>query len=280
MAKDNLIISGFVGYRQTQIKPYVESIAANVPGCKLVMAVAGTDSETLKYLHDRGWETINLPMAAEIPVHVMRFLAIYDYLKDHWQDYNLVISTDVKDVVFQSNPFDWLSQHLVGNYKLVAGSESIRYCHEPWGNDNLLQTYGEYVHSQFKNNVIYNVGTLGGYSEYIKDLTFNIFFNSIQRPIPIVDQAVFNVLLQTQPYKDVTLFAEQRLGWACQAGTVVDPAKIASFRPYLTEPEPVWRDGRVLTSDGLRQFAIVHQYDRVPSWRDQILNNYRNKNEF
>lgn len=277
MAKENLIISGFVGYRLPQIRPYVESIDANVTGCKLVMAVANTDSETLNYLHNHGWETINLPVTAEIPVHVMRFLAIYDYLKDRWQNYNLIVSTDVKDVVFQNNPFSWLSENLVGNYKLVAGSESIRYCHEPWGNENLLQTYGEYVHSQFKNNIIYNVGTLGGYSEYIKDLTFNIFFNSIQRPIPIVDQAVFNVLLQTQPYKAITLFADQSTGWACQAGTVADPTKIVNFRPYLTEPEPIWRHGQVLTGDGQTQFAIVHQYDRVPSWREQILSKYGNK---
>lgn len=276
MAKENLIISGFVGYRIPQIKPYVESIKKNVTSkCKLVMAVGRTDSDTIDYLKTSGWEVINLPIIAEIPVHVMRFLAIYDYLKDNWQKYNLIVSTDVKDIVFQLDPFDWLTENLVGDYKIVAGSESIRYCHEPWGNENLLQTYGEYVHAQFKENIIYNVGTLGGYSEYIKDLTFNIFFNSVQRPISIVDQAVYNVLLQTQPYKNITLFAEQRSGWACQAGTTVDPAKISNFRPHLTEPEPIWYDGTVLTCDKKTKFVIVHQYDRVPEWRDKILTQYR-----
>ena len=112
--------------------------------------------------------------------------------------------------------------------------------------------------------------SLGGKAEYIKDLVFQIFFNGINRPIPIVDQAVYNVLLQTQPYKGVTFFANQLHGWACQAGTTVDPSKIEGFRPNLTEAEPVWKDGKVYTADG-NLFSIVHQYDRVPEWKKLAL---------
>jgi hypothetical protein len=152
------------------------------------------------------------------------------------------------------------------------------YKDEPWGNDNLFQTYGTYVHELFKNNKIYNVGTIGGDAEYVKDLVFNIFTNATNRPIPIVDQAVYNVLLQTQPYKDVTLFADQWLGWACQAGTTVDPSKINAFRPYLVEKEPVFKDGKVLTSLG-RPFSIVHQYDRVPEWKQFVAKKYNQEDQ-
>ena len=164
------------------------------------------------------------------------------------------------------------------NFKLVAGSESIRYKDESWGNDNLMQAYGPYVHERFKDNIIYNVGTLGGKAEYIKDLVFQIFFNGINRPIPIVDQAVYNVLLQTQPYKGVTFFANQLHGWACQAGTTVDPSKIEGFRPNLTEAEPVWKDGKVYTADG-NLFSIVHQYDRVPEWKKYYMEKYEQEDE-
>jgi hypothetical protein len=137
-----------------------------------------------------------------------------------------------------------------------------------------MQTYGQYVYDLFKDNVIYNVGTLGGDAQYIKDLVFNIFTNAVNRPIPIVDQAVFNVLIHTQPFMNVTLFADQVDGWACQAGTTVDPSKIESFRPFLTEEEPMFDNGVVWTAKR-DMFAIVHQYDRVPAWKKYIQEKYK-----
>jgi hypothetical protein len=207
------------------------------------------------------------------PVHVARFLTIYDFLKNTWQNYNHVVTTDVKDVYFQTNPITWLELNLKDK-KLVAGSEGMRYKDEPWGNENLMQAYGPYVHELFKNNEIYNVGTIGGVSEYVKDMMFNILFNAINRPIPICDQAVYNVLIQTQPFKDVTYFAKQLDGWACQAGTTVDPSKIESFRSHLLESEPKFENGIVKTSLG-KTFAIVHQYDRVPEWKEFIKQKYQ-----
>lgn len=273
MAKKNLIISAFTGYRFEHLRPYVHSIRDNVPDTDLVMVVGNTDDNTKQQLTSLGWQLVDLPSLNTVPIHVLRFLPMYNFLHEHADQYQYVVSTDVKDVVFQSNPFAWLQQNL-GEHKLVAGSEALRYCDEPWGDDNLRSTYGGYVYERFKTNTIYNVGTLGGRSDYMRDLFFNLFYNSIGRPIPIVDQAVFNVMIQTQPYRDQVLFAEQRMGWACQAGTVADPNKMSYFRPNLLEPEPVWRDGQVYTSND-QPFVIVHQYDRVPAWSKAILGQYQ-----
>ena len=108
----------------------------------------------------------------------------------------------------------------------------------------------------------------------------NIFTNATNRPIPIVDQAVYNVLINTQPYKDVVYFADQKDGWACQAGTTVDPSKISGFRPHLTESEPIWEDNLVKTGEDTyickkgTPFVIVHQYDRVPEWKKFVMEKY------
>ena len=237
MAEKNLIIGAFTGYTYNQLKPWVESVEEVTLGKEVdkVMVVGEASNETKQILIDKGWILQDMPKM-NIPVHVLRFLSIYDYLETHWKKYQYVVTTDVKDVYFQSNPFDWLEQKLLGTTnKLVAGSESMLYMDEPWGSENLWQTYGPYVYEIFSKNKIYNVGTIGGASEYVKDLVFNIFTNATNRPIPIVDQAVYNVLLNTQPYKDITFFANQCDGWACQAGTTVDPSKIEQFRPAQTE---------------------------------------------
>jgi hypothetical protein len=279
----NLIIGGFTNYNYNQLKPWVESICEVMPDAHKVMCVGNASLETRAILANKGFELVDMPNA-NIPVHVLRFFSIYEYLRTNWKKFNLVVTTDVKDVYFQTDPFKWLDYHNIGvkdMHQIVAGSESMLYKDEPWGNDNLMQCYGEHIHNIFKNNEIYNVGTLGGSAEYIKDLVFNIFTNATNRPIPIVDQAVYNVLIQTQPYKDITLFAPQSAGWAVQAGTTVDPSKIDMFRPFLTESEPIFEDGVVKTSKG-KPFCIVHQYDRVPEWKKFVMNKYNQEdpNEF
>lgn len=278
MAEKNLIIGGFTNYNYNQLKPWVESIN-EVCGNNVdkVLVVGNTSNETRETLKEKGFILVDM-IQANVPIHVLRFLTIFNYLKDNWEKYTYVVTTDVKDVYFQSNPFDWLRKRIPVGWKLVAGSESIAYKDEAWGNDNLMQAYGPYVYEMFKNNEIYNVGTLGGHSEYVKDLVFNIFINAINRPIQICDQAVFNVLISTQPYKDIVVYAKQLDGWACQAGTTVDPSKIEKFRPYLLEKEPKFVDGKVLTANG-EEFVIVHQYDRVPEWKKYVMQKYKQEDD-
>jgi hypothetical protein len=244
------------------------------------MCVSSIDTDTRNWLEEKGFKLIEMP-ELNVPVHVLRFLSIYEYLRNNWQEYDYVITTDVKDVIFQRNAFKFLDYHNIGvrdMKQLVAGSECLRYKDEAWGNDNLMQAYGPYIHSLFKDEVIFNVGVLGGSSEYMKDLVFNIFTNAINRPIAICDQAVFNVLLNTQPYKDATMKASMSFAWACQAGTVADPTKIAGFRPNLTEKEPVFKDGKFYTDAG-EEFYIVHQYDRVPEWKKFVAEKYEQADE-
>jgi hypothetical protein len=273
LGKKNLIIGGCTNYGINELKPWVLSINEHMPDAKKVMCVGNASSVTRGWLVEQGFEVVDMPQA-NIPVHVLRFLSIYEYLREHWQEFDYVITTDVKDVYFQKNAFHEVERCCgESGYELICGSECLKYKDESWGNENLMQAYGPYIHNLFKDETIYNVGVLGGRSEYVKDLVFNIFTNGINRPIPIVDQAVFNVLINTQPYKDCILKAQMTQGFACQAGTVADPSKIAGFRPNLLEDEPVWDNGIVKTKEG-REFYIVHQYDRVPEWKNHILKKY------
>ena len=278
----NLIIGGVYGYGINQLKPWVLSINEVCDeNVDKIMCISNISEETKNWLIEQGFGLIDMPRAAinEIPVHVLRFLSIFHYLRDTYKDYKYVITTDVKDVYFQKNPFQHMEELLKDtDKKLIAGSEGMIYKDEPWGDRNLMEAYGPYVYDLVKDSEIYNVGTIAGYSEYVKDLVFNIFTNAVNRPIPIVDQAVYNVLLNTQPYKDATLFLKQESGWAMQAGTTADPSKIKSFRPFLTEAEPVFEDGIVRTNQKL-DFTIVHQYDRVPEWKKFVMKRYKQEDE-
>ena len=270
MASKNLIIGGFTNYGINQLKPWVIS-AKEVAGDNDVVLVYGNATqETLDWLRSQGVILFPMLVVPNIPIHVLRFLSIYEYLENNWFDYNYVVTTDVKDVYFQADPFTFLNGR-----KIVIASEGLRYKDEPWGNENLHQAYGQYVYDKFKNNEIFNVGTCGGKSEYVKDMVFHIFTNGINRPIPIVDQAVFNVLINTQPFKDVIQKTTQ---WAAELGTIMDPSKIDQFRPNLLFPEPVFENGLLKDWTG-QTFPIVHQYDRVPELKKFVQEKYGQQDE-
>lgn len=265
MASKNLIIGGFTNYGIDQLKPWVISAKQVAVDNDVVLVYGNATDETLDWLVEQNVVIVPMLQAQNVPIHVLRFLSIYEYLDKHWQYYDYVVTTDVKDVYFQADPFKFLVDR-----KLVIASEGLKYKDEPWGNENLFQAYGPYVYEKFKDNEIFNVGTFGGKSEYVKDMVFHIFTNGINRPIPICDQAVFNVLLNTQPFKNIVTKTTQ---WAAELGTIMDPSKIEQFKPNLLCDEPIWEDGKLKYSDGL-VFPIVHQYDRVPVLKKFVQEKY------
>lgn len=282
----SLIIGAMTNYNFEQVRPWVRSIEmSGFEGDKVMIVLNGsydTVQELIKHdfdviafgRDDENKRFVHKPFG-NLTIHLERFLHIYNYLAEDnkWMEYDSVITTDVKDVVFQSNPIEWITD-INGWPTLIVGSESIRYQDEPWGNQNLLDCYGPYFHNMFKHKEIYNVGVLAGNSENIKDLALNIFLNGLNRPIPIVDQAVFNMLIQGQPYLDSTYYMDQASGWALHAGTTADPTKIDAFRPYLTEYEPIIKDGIAYTHSE-KKFCVFHQYDRIPGIREQVLELYK-----
>lgn len=274
MAK-NLIIGGFTNYGINELKPWVLSAKEVAPNDDVVLLYGNASQETIDWVKDQGVITAPMIHVPNIPIHVLRFLSIYEFLHQNYEEYQYVVTTDVKDVYFQTSPFDYMKKIFwPGSFsRLIIASEGLKYKDEPWGSRNLYQAYGPYVYDKFKDNEIYNVGTFGGFSEYVKDMVFNIFTNAINRPIPIVDQAVFNVLINTQPFKDISV---STVDWACEAGTVADPSKIESFRPNLLCDEPKVENGLVTYNDV--PFSIVHQYDRVPEWKKFVQEKYGQNN--
>ena len=241
------------------------------------------DKETVGKIADAGFDIIafnqdtngNLTYESSMMVHVERFFHIYQLLKDN--EYRYVITTDVKDVVFQRNPSKWLEENLPeGVEDLVFSSESMKYKDEPWGNQNLLETFGPQIYEDFKDHTIFNVGVLAGQGYAMKDLMMNIFAACMHRPIKICDQSTFNFLISQHPYLSTSMYTRSEDGWACQLGTTADPSKLEQFRPFLLEPSPKLEGDKVLTSEGI-EYIIVHQYDRVPEWKKVIEAKYDDK---
>ena len=275
----DLIVGCATNYDWSKLKYWVNSINRSGFEGDKVLILMNCDKDTVKKISDSGFSIIafnqdangNLSYNSNMMVHVERFFHIYQLLKDNL--YRYVITTDVKDVVFQQNPSVWLENNFTDNDDLVFSSESMKYKDEPWGNQNLLETFGPQIYEDFKNHTIFNVGVLAGRGYAMKDLMMNIFASCMHRPIKICDQSTFNFLISQHPYLKTSKYTKSEDGWACQLGTTADPSKIEQFRPFLLEPSPKMEGDKVLTSEG-KEYIIVHQYDRVPEWKKVIEEKY------
>jgi hypothetical protein len=276
----DLIVGCATNYDWSKLKYWINSInESGFTGDKFLVLM-NCDKETVQKVTDADFSIIafnqdangNLTYESKMMVHVERFYHIYQLLRDN--EYRYVITTDVKDVIFQKNPSEWLEINLPeGHEDLVFSSESMRYKDEPWGNQNLLETFGPQIYEDFKKNTIFNVGVLAGRGYAMRDLMMNIFASCIHRPIKICDQSTFNFLISQHPYLKTSMYTKSEDGWACQLGTTADPSKIEQFRPFLLEPSPKLDGDKVVTSEGI-EYTIVHQYDRVPEWKKVIEEKY------
>ena len=261
----DLILGSFSGYSYNIIEPWVRSIRKTDFDGDVVVIVGNTDSITIQklifndikivFMADilKKCEVTNL---SNIPIHSERFFFFYEFLKQHKHDYRYAIVTDMKDVIFQSNPSRWLSYNKIND--IVISTEGLLYKDEPWGNQN-LQDVCPYYYNDFKDKIIYNVGVIAGNLNALSDLYLNIY-----KPSGFVEQAYFNVYIHTYPIKDYIQFCQLASGFCCNLGTLMDPNKMELFRPLLLEKEPIFKDGLFKTHDEI-PFVIAHQWERCDS---------------
>ena len=290
----DLIIGGATNYSWNELQYWINSIKKSGFDGDVVLVGTNMKKETIDKLTSLGVrlslygnknEAGDVEAKSGLPPHVERFFYIWDFLSKTKETYNHVIVTDTRDVIFQTNPSDWLKENM-WVHELVAASEGMRYKNEPWGNTNLFQSFGGYFHNKLKDNYIFNVGVIAGTQIYVTSLMLMIFQMSLGRPIQIVDQAVYNFILDLPVIKKYTQFTYATDSWAINLGTTLEAVKAGSgdlgkyasdpvgMKEYMMNYEDVQPkildDGSVVNDKGLK-YAVVHQWDRVPALKEKIM---------
>jgi hypothetical protein len=258
----DIILAASKGFDWNQISPWVRSLRNTGYGGDVTIILYDGRAEVVEKSAEYGVEVF--PMQTPNSVYNGRFFDFYRALVG--RTYRFAVITDLRDVWFQSDPTKWLLSNL--SKPLLASSESIRYKDETWGKQN-IQTAFPQLAEALLDRCIYNVGVLAGQMSYVRDLCLAISFFAKSSGCPVADQAAFNVILGLESYKSCVQLAGSEDGFACQLGTTADPRKINHFRPLLLEPQPILGTNGITTSTGTL-FCIVHQYDRVPAWRDYL----------
>lgn len=297
MEKD-LIIGAASGYDWDKLKYWVKSIRKSGFVGDVVLVGTNMTKETIEKLTEEGVmlslygvkkENGDIVSHTNNAPHVERFFYLWNYLNITKEQYRFVIATDTRDVIFQSNPSLWIENALVF-HSLVASSEGMRYKNEVWNDRNLIETFGPFFHNQLKDKYINNVGVLAGDMLHVKGLLLLIFQMSINRPIPIVDQAVYNFILHTPPFDNDTFFTTNDDGWGVNLATSVEAVKAGSgdigmlckdnateFAKYTMnyeDTQPNISDDGIVNNKHNAPFVVVHQWDRVPSLKEKVENLY------
>lgn len=196
-----------------------------------------------------------------------------------WWYHRYVIMTDVRDVIFQSDPSEWLHERATNGYPLpfikpfiIAPSENIMFEDEAWNKKNAVDSHGPVVYNELlKDREAYNVGTIAGTYDVMTNLAYSIYAMTTGRAYP-ADQSSFNVLIAST-FKEYTQCCSMQLGWAAQCGTSFDPTK-SYLWPHLIHGQPTWWRDETLTTAGLQKFVIVHQWDRNPTLKAYFSQKY------
>jgi len=247
------ILGCITKYNVDDIKPYVESIIrSGFSGDKLMLCY-DISQQTIDYLHKNGW----LVVTSELQEHIIlqRFRDVYALL--HQYETDIIIWTDVKDVVFQKDPTEWLNKNMVGN--ILAFSECVRLKDDAWAVVNSGTSFPMEWELGMKNEISYCAGTIVGKKNNIRDLFIEIYrwSKATENPQQLSDQAAYNILLRLENFKSSVQFVNQEEGFITQLGTVW----IKRNELPITEPTPIYEDGKFYNQKR-EEFYIVHQYDR------------------
>ena len=281
MKKDLIISSLSKNYLWSELKCWINSIKKTTYSGDILFFCYNFDGteDTLQKLKDHNIEVV-LPNNtylgegcdkfvfnsghitkdnSHIAIHNVRFFHIWQYLNECNIDYDRIINTDIRDIVFQYNPSDWLDKNLKKN--ILAPCEEVLYKNQNWNITNSFKSFGPYVYEYIlKESFVCNAGSFAAKKEQFKNLCIINYLMSNNTGIN-ADQAGLNVLFNV--LKNDTQLARMNDGWAFQAGGVNDS------KDYYQIKNDV-----IYTKESNVPYCILHQYDRVPELKTLINKKY------
>jgi hypothetical protein len=255
-----LVLGAAVGFDVAQVRVFVESLRANYAGDVLLL-IRWPGVRVARYLKSRRIRVIRVFQTRSFTrsVHARRYAIYLEFLRARLSRYDQVMISDVRDVVFQRNPFDGIASPKCHFY-LESAVRTI-------GEDptNLRWVSGCFSAYEAERLAACRIScsgiTIGGTAAIVAYLELmveriRVLPWRIYRQIGHgYDQAIHNYL--------VHLAAEV-------AGIVVENNR--HIATMALEPRTFYRLDRQSLIHGPDDhlFAICHQYDRFPDLRKAV----------
>lgn len=199
-------------------------------------------------------------------------------LKNVSDQYDYVLTTDVKDVVFQEDPFPKLIAKM-GNKDALFTSENIVIAAEPWNQNVLFQLFGGEVCDKVREFDVINSGVMFGRPNFLADV--NRLMYDITHCLTgekIRDQAALQYL-----YYFLDLVKERSIlsdgnDYIVTHLAVAGPTHYYdawNFRTSLKCGHAEMDEQNVIVKNpNGNVYSIIHQYNRCERWNELINKKY------
>ena len=253
--RKNLLIGAITNYGWDDIAPFFNSyVQAGFENCECVMFTGGMLERTVAKMRSCGVDVRPIPeeLLPE-PIINTRWKIYADFLSDNRDKYNMVITADVRDVIFQQDLFKLCddSKPFLG-IALEDGLIGENGTNTKW----IIDAYGNEIYQELKDETIICVGTVWGKAEeFLKysQIMSDILNSEWAARRNVIEQAVGNYII----YHD-KMFAD-----------VLSPSTNADgpvMTIGLTDTKDIHTDSAGNVLNGKDQIAaVVHQYDRKPN---------------
>ena len=261
MADGNLILGTAAGYHFGDVRPFLRSLDESGFTGRVVLFVSETTRDTERMA---ACGAVLLPLSppaelAHLPCNAQRHFRCLDHLESRAERFDRILLTDVRDVIFQSDPFalPWADGlHCV----LEDRRMTLGRC--PHNSHWIRRHLGGDVLARLADRPISCSGTVLGDHDsvvrYLRALTARMLPFAGGERMAGFDQGVHNLLVHELP--------------PCRV-TVHDNAGPVLTLGYTKGEPELDAEGFVLNEAGQRP-TLVHQYDRKPELFGRIRRRY------
>ena len=254
--KKNLLIAGYTGYNTVdKVEDFVESFGHVRRDEDEMCIIYDNRTEINDYLDQFDWVIQLKKERTATCNYVNRFLWFSEVIDT--ADHQSFITADIRDVIFQSNPFEWMENKLEKDF--IFSDEGVAHYGTEGGKWNMAQAeagFPELAQNLKKKNV-HNVGVMGG-NKKLGKICYRVWDMCSGRHAPltrkveefIIDQAAFNILTHLTEEKAFGQPSTAKDDWVLTMATSPEAVK----EVYLID--------NTLCNPDQKPYAIIHQHDR------------------
>ncbi|EGB14373.1 hypothetical protein DND132_1160 [Pseudodesulfovibrio mercurii] len=247
-----LVLGLAAGYHYGDVRPFLASLDRAAYAGDLVLFVSETTRD-LERLRAHGAELLPMvrrPGLEDVPCNALRYFLYLDFLKGADVRWERILISDVRDVVFQRDPFTFAWPDGLC-CTLEDPSATVGSC--PFNGRWVREHLGAEALNRIADRPVSCSGTTvadhAAMVAYLERMTGRLLPPSTGECMAGYDQGVHNYLIHTGALGDPTLFD--------------NTGPILTLAQTRGEPEVNGR-GEVLNRAG-RVAHLIHQYDRKPS---------------
>jgi hypothetical protein len=254
-----VVLGAAVGLDISQVRTFIQSLRASGYGGDIVMLVGPLQFALKSYLSSRGVQPLPAWYIRRIhgPIFTYRFELLAEYLNRHADRYDQVLISDVRDVVFQRHPFEGITNpachFFLESADWTIGSEptNMRWMQMFLAPDQI---------ARIRNCQItccgVSLGGIGGMTRYLNCMAKYLHAVPLKIRRRHGADTVFHNLM-AHLTRDVDCVMIENNGHVATMG--LEPASA-----YVVGAD------RLIRTAGGGLPAILHQYDRIPEFRDAV----------